>query len=204
MEIKYYDITQIKGADYNPRIITDKELEGLRKSLRRFGFVEPLVYNTRTNTLVGGHQRLRAAELEGMTKVPVCEVDLSDHQEKALNITLNSHAVQGKWDIEVLSGLIDDIKFSEKDLALDLNIDQLEKDLGLYFNSQAGTYTEEAERMPNQAERLENHENNPIKQMFLMYEIEDYTTVVNALDEIVASSENIDNYSDAVLYLCQN
>lgn len=48
-------------ARYNPRKISDHDMASLRKSLQTFGCVEPVVVNRRTNTVVGGHQRVKAA-----------------------------------------------------------------------------------------------------------------------------------------------
>jgi hypothetical protein len=53
------------GAPYNPRRITDEELLRLRKSLRRFGLVDPVIVNRRSDRIVGGHQRVVAAAAEG-------------------------------------------------------------------------------------------------------------------------------------------
>jgi ParB-like chromosome segregation protein Spo0J len=110
MQIVEYKITDVKPATYNPRTITDQELSGLMESLKKFGFVDPLIVNKRTNILVGGHQRLKAAEMLGLDKVPVVEVDLNEIEEKALNVSLNSHAIQGKFDEEILSVLLKEVK----------------------------------------------------------------------------------------------
>ena len=88
-------ISDVQPADYNPRNITSESLAGLKQSLTEFGFVEPLVVNTRTGNLVGGHQRLKAATELGMQVVPVVEIDLPEEKEKALNITLNNTKISG-------------------------------------------------------------------------------------------------------------
>jgi len=41
--------------------MSEKDMEKLVRSLDEFGFVEPIVVNTRTGLVVGGHQRLEAA-----------------------------------------------------------------------------------------------------------------------------------------------
>ncbi len=40
----------------------EEALKGLEASIDRFGLVEPLVYNTQTGNLVGGHQRLKVQQ----------------------------------------------------------------------------------------------------------------------------------------------
>jgi len=131
IEITYYDLIDVIPADYNPREINDEELSGLRNSIKRFGLVDPLIVNGRTGVLVGGHQRLRAAELEGYKRVPVIELDLNSSEEKALNVALNAHTLQGSFDLKKLSELMEEIKTELPNMHVDLNFDQLEKDLGI-------------------------------------------------------------------------
>jgi hypothetical protein len=95
--------------------------------------------------LVGGHQRVKAAKLAGITTVPVAFVDLSEAEEKALNVALNSHTIQGKYDTEILSTLVDDIKAATPDLAMELNFEQLEKDLKIDFEEDTSPGLEKPE-----------------------------------------------------------
>jgi DNA modification methylase len=134
MQVIDVPINQINPAKYNPRTITDKELAGLMESIKKFGFVEPLIVNKRTNTLCGGHQRLKAAEKLGHKTVPITHVDLSEAEEKALNVALNSHTIQGKFDTEVLHALLDEIKVEMPELSVSLNMDDLAVDMKIDFN----------------------------------------------------------------------
>jgi len=91
-------------ANYNPREITDEALEGLGASIERFGLVQPIIVNKRTDTIVGGNQRLLALEQLGESETEVIVVDLSPEEERALNLTLNNPAVQGSFtdDVEAI------------------------------------------------------------------------------------------------------
>jgi len=104
------------GAPYNPRRISDHDLKSLRRSLRSFGTVEPIVVNRRSGRIVGGHQRVKAAAAEGMASLPVVYVDLDDHAEKQLNLALNR--VSGEWDPELLGKLLSDLEAEGADLEL--------------------------------------------------------------------------------------
>jgi len=82
-------ISELKRAEYNPRKISDREMEKLKRSISTFGFVEPVIINKhsgRENTVIGGHQRINAAEALGIAEVPYYPVDLPLAKEKALNI----------------------------------------------------------------------------------------------------------------------
>ncbi len=105
-----------KAAAYNPRKISDHDLEALRRSLRFFGAVEPIVVNTRTDRIVGGHQRVRAAELEGLAELPVVFVDLDEPSERQLNVALNR--IHGEWDREKLEAVVRELEKAGADLEL--------------------------------------------------------------------------------------
>jgi DNA modification methylase len=104
------------AAPYNPRRISDHDLEALRRSLRFFGTVEPIVVNRRSGHIVGGHQRVRAAEAEEIPTLPVVYVDLDGPSERQLNIALNR--ISGEWDPEKLEAVLADLKASGADLGL--------------------------------------------------------------------------------------
>jgi hypothetical protein len=101
-------------APYNPRAIDDAELDNLRRSLRFFGPVEPVVVNKRTTRVVGGHQRIKAALAEGYDAFPCVWVDLDEPSEKQLNLALNR--ISGRWDEEALALLLAQLEQEGADL----------------------------------------------------------------------------------------
>jgi len=104
------------AAPYNPRTITDHDLEALRRSLRFFGTVEPIVVNRRSDRIVGGHQRVRAAEAEGIATLPCVFVDLDEPSERQLNLALNR--IHGEWDMEKLEEVLRELEAAGADLDL--------------------------------------------------------------------------------------
>lgn len=104
--IEYVQIADLIPASYNPRKITAEELNKLAHSIESNGFLEPVIVN-RDNTIIGGHQRVKAAVSIGLTEVPVVYVDLDKDDEKALNIALNR--IGGSFDEEMLTQLIQTI-----------------------------------------------------------------------------------------------
>jgi len=114
MEMVKMSLEKLNPAKYNPRVDLqpgDPRYERIRKSLKEFGLVEPLVWNKRTGNLVGGHQRLKQA---GETEAWVSVVKLDEKREKALNLALNNPA--GEWDHGKLRGMIQELQASEIDL----------------------------------------------------------------------------------------
>jgi len=109
MEIKIIKIDNVKKADYNPRKISKDEKEKLKKSLKEFGCVKPLVINKLSGNLVSGHQTLDAAKDLGWEDLPYVEVSLPEKKEKALNVALNK-LNEGGWDYDKLGVLLEEIK----------------------------------------------------------------------------------------------
>lgn len=97
MNIKRMRIDELRPAAYNPRVISDEAMDGLRFSIKRWGLVEPVVWNRRTGNVVGGHQRLKVLMEEGVEETDVVVVDLEISEEKALNVALNSGTIAGKF-----------------------------------------------------------------------------------------------------------
>lgn len=64
LQVEQIDISALKFAEYNPRVISKKEFAGLVKSIQTFGLVDPIIINA-DNTIIGGHQRTRAAQQAG-------------------------------------------------------------------------------------------------------------------------------------------
>lgn len=96
-------LSELIPADYNPRKISEKDFRQLKNSLSRFAAVEPAVVNMsaeRRNVLVGGHQRVKAAQALGWETFPCVEVMLAEPEERELNVRLNRNT--GEWDFEAL------------------------------------------------------------------------------------------------------
>ncbi len=120
MVIQKIPVSQINIAQYNPRADLqpgDPEYKKLKKSIAEFGYIEPLVWNKRTGTLISGHQRLKILQAQGIQEVEVSVVDLPLEKEKTLNIALNK--IEGRWDEEKLASLLSDLtKIPEFDVDL--------------------------------------------------------------------------------------
>jgi len=110
MKIQKVEVSKISIASYNPRLDLrpgDLDYEKLKASINTFGYVEPLVWNERTGTLVSGHQRLKVLIEGGVTEVEVSVVDLPIEKEKALNLALNR--IRGDWDEDKLAKLLEEL-----------------------------------------------------------------------------------------------
>lgn len=118
IRIERMALSNLFPSDYNPRKALkpgDVEYERLANSIKTFGLVEPLIYNTRSKRLVGGHQRLSVLRGLGYQEVDVSLVDLDIENEKTLNLALNK--ISGAWDNTKLSELLASLDTSMQAIA---------------------------------------------------------------------------------------
>ena len=112
--IKTIDIEKAKPAYYNPRVSLtegDFDYKKLKNSMDKFGYVEPIVWNERTGNIVGGHQRYQILKDSGAKEIQVSVVNLSEKDEKQLNLALNK--IRGEWDFEKLEELLKEFSYDE-------------------------------------------------------------------------------------------
>lgn len=112
----YVDIDKLSPAEWNPREMPKGEMDKLKRSIKAFGMVDPIIARKSDGLIIGGHQRCVAAREIGFSSVPVVWVDLSDQEAKLLNVALNR--IHGEWDNEKLTSLIEEIRTDGSDITL--------------------------------------------------------------------------------------
>lgn len=123
---KRIKLSSMTRADYNPRSISTEAYKGLKKSIKEFGIVQPIVWNKRSGNIVGGHQRYDAMMEQGFDETEVVVVDLDESKEKALNLTLNNQTIAGEFT-EGAWEMLEDIKTGlGEDFFSDLRLDELQ------------------------------------------------------------------------------
>lgn len=91
-------IDELIPYENNAKIHGPDQIKQLRRSLREFGFVSPVLIDEERN-LIAGHGRVEAARAEGMTEVPYVLVsELSEAQRRAYIIADNRLTEAGIWD----------------------------------------------------------------------------------------------------------
>uniref|UniRef100_A0A6M3IP30 Putative methyltransferase n=1 Tax=viral metagenome TaxID=1070528 RepID=A0A6M3IP30_9ZZZZ len=144
-------LKDLVGAPYNPRRISAQALAGLSASIERFGLVQPIIWNVRTDHVVGGHQRIRAPAAQGVTEADVVVVDLPEPEERALNVALNSPAISGEFT-DSLDGLLLELKAADPELFDQVRLEELASaSLREAMNEAAGQTDPDAVPMPPDA-----------------------------------------------------
>jgi len=108
MKIQVVDISAITPYFNNPRD-NSNAVEPVKESIQRFGFIKPLVVDTK-GIIVVGHTRYFAALRLGLSKIPVIYTDISDELVKQYRIADNKLAEKSIYDE---NALIEELKSLE-------------------------------------------------------------------------------------------
>lgn len=121
LEIVYVPMEHLIASEYNPRKISNKQIEELKTSIKEYGMVEPIIINgskERYGIIISGHQRFRLLQELGYTEAPCNVLNLSLKKEKELNIRMNKNG--GSFDHMLLS------EFFERNELLDWGFLEIE------------------------------------------------------------------------------
>ena len=115
-QIVQLPLTELIPDPDNPRLHSKTQLKRLKRSLKEFGFIAPVIID-RERRILAGHGRVLAAQLLGWETVPTVCVDyLTPVQAKAYQIADNRLTELATWDRQRLGVIL-------RDLSLDLNFD---------------------------------------------------------------------------------
>ena len=134
INIRIVEFERVQPMPDNPRIIDDVNLRGLRASLDRFGYVEPIVWNENTGHIVGGHQRFKVLVSQGLKNAPMVVVNLSKDDEMSANLTLNNPEIEGEFTPGTLQ-LLQSVQGADKELFGSLRLDDLTNTLAKRFRA---------------------------------------------------------------------
>ena len=111
-ETKMVKIDQIKPYDKNPRD-NSESIPRVAESIRKFGFLQPIVVDT-DGVILAGHTRYAAAKSLGMTEVPVWYAkDLTPAQARAYRLADNKVSEGSKWVPHLLAAEIEAVEMED-------------------------------------------------------------------------------------------
>jgi len=101
--LKNIAVKDLKENPKNPRLLTEKGLNDLEKSIKKFGVAEPLVVNTDLE-ICGGHGRKKILERLNIETVDcyLPEKKLTKKEFDELGIRLNRN-IAGSFDFDILA-----------------------------------------------------------------------------------------------------
>lgn len=96
--IDYVPIDKLKPYDRNAKLHPKEQIEQIKKSIKDFGFNDPVAV-WKDGEIIEGHGRLIAAKELGIKKVPVIRLDdLTDQQRKAYMLAHNKLTMNSDFD----------------------------------------------------------------------------------------------------------
>lgn len=122
IRIERYDakISDLKPTEKNPRQISKKDFETLKKSLKDFPEMRELreIVCDEEMRILGGHQRIKALKAIGETTVPVKQVfGLTESQKD--EFVIKDNIANGDWDWDILANEWNQDKLEEWGLEIE-------------------------------------------------------------------------------------
>lgn len=104
----------------NARTHTKDQIRQIARSIRSFGFINPVIVDSK-GMIVAGHARVLAAMELGLSKVPVIQIDnLSEAQKRAYILADNKLAENAGWDNDLLRVELEYLSRVNVDIDVDL------------------------------------------------------------------------------------
>jgi ParB-like chromosome segregation protein Spo0J len=117
MQVEMWAIERIKPYDRNPRR-NEKAVDAVARSLKAFGFRQPIVVD-KEGTIIVGHTRFKAAVKLGYKEVPIhVATDLSPDQVAAYRLADNRVGEIAEWDTDLLPSELAALRDAKFDLSV--------------------------------------------------------------------------------------
>jgi len=207
VELVNKDIMELKPYPNNPRksmATTSK----VKKSIKEFGFKQPIVLD-KDNVIIVGHSRFYAAKELGLKKVPcVVAVDLNPTQIRAYRIADNRISQDAEWDVDLLTVELKQLNISNFDFSQtgfskeeleSLTIDPLEETKSLTAITEESANVQPAEF--HEANIADNQDEEWVNLHFTMKFI-DRKMVFDKLTN-VKDKFKLTTASDALIKMCK-
>lgn len=103
-------VSDLTPYDRNARTHSEKQIEQIVASIRKFGWTNPVLIDE-NGVVIAGHGRIEAAKKLGMDKVPCLVIDgLTDAERRALTLADNQLALNAGWDEELVKAELADLR----------------------------------------------------------------------------------------------
>lgn len=94
-QIEWTDVNDLHSNDYNPNVCGGLEYQLLKHSIKKQGWIQPVLADRATHTIIDGFHRWNLTrtdkEVYAMTggKVPVAFLDIDESERKMLTVRIN-------------------------------------------------------------------------------------------------------------------
>ena len=150
LELKIVDrpIGELHISRRNARTHSDRQIHLIAGSIRRFGFVSPILVDEQ-GEIIAGHGRLEAARLLGRADVPtICLQHMNEAEKRAYRIADNRLAELAGWDEEILKIEFVDLGSLDPELLDDIGFETAEIDLVIDGPTEKAPKADPADALP--------------------------------------------------------
>jgi DNA modification methylase len=115
-------LRHLRSAARNSRTHPKRQIEQIAESIRRFGYLDPVLIDENW-TIIGGHARAEAAKLAGLHEIPAIAISgLDETRKRALALALNKIPANSGWNRDMLALELRELESLLPDYGLDLGI----------------------------------------------------------------------------------
>lgn len=108
----------LRPYERNARVHDEEQIELIAKSIKEFGFLNPVLIDKDFN-VIAGHGRILAAKSLGMESVPALFVEgLTEEQKRAYIIADNRLTELGGWDMDIVSDEVSALEVAGFDVSM--------------------------------------------------------------------------------------
>lgn len=207
MKVKSVKLSEIFPYYDNPRDNTNA-VEPTKESIKRFGFVKPILVD-KAGVIIAGHTRYVAAYQLGMEFVPVVYSDMDDEMAKKYRILDNKLAEKSSFDEDQLLEELRDMEvptdmqaffFEDINQMLNFSLDSINQQAEEYggFQDDYSQVDDENFEAPSNEEAGESEEapsdeeEDPAKDLFVLKEREDGSHYMKVVCPYCGNMETIE------------
>ena len=207
MKVKVVKLSEIFPYYDNPRDNTNA-VEPTKESIKRFGYVKPILVD-KAGVIIAGHTRYVAAYQLGMEFVPVVYSDMDDEKAKKYRILDNKLAEKSSFDEDQLLEELRNMEvptdmqaffFEDINQMLNFSLDSINQQAEEYggFQDDYSQVEEENFEAPSNEEAGESEEapsdeeEDPAKDLFVLKEREDGSHYMKVVCPYCGNMETIE------------
>lgn len=206
MKVKSVKLSEIFPYYDNPRDNTNA-VEPTKESIKRFGFVKPILVD-KAGVIIAGHTRYVAAYQLGMEFVPVVYSDMDDEMAKKYRILDNKLAEKSSFDEDQLLEELRNMEvptdmqaffFEDINQMLNFSLDSINQQAEEYggFQEDYSQVEEENFEAPSneeagESEEAPSDEEDPAKDLFVLKEREDGSHYMKVVCPYCGNMETIE------------
>lgn len=204
MKVKSVKLSEIYPYYDNPRDNTNA-VEPTKESIRRFGFVKPILVD-KAGVIIAGHTRYVAAYQLGMEYVPVVYSSMDDEMAKKYRILDNKLAEKSSFDEDQLLEELRNMEvptemqaffFEDIDQMLNFSFDSISQQAEEYGGFQYDCSSVDNENLEATSSETETtstdeEEEDPAKDLFVLKEREDGSHYMKVVCPFCGNMETIE------------